>query len=172
MRDEDGCAVTPSIRDYDDDRDRVQMIALYSAAWHATYDAVDGAAVIDRLIADLLRGDQPEMFELPVGDLALVAEQDGKIVGGVRGHPREGLLHLSGMYVDPRCVRSGIGRALLSALFGRYPAGTVVRADVRPTSHTALDFYARLGFLRVGRNRTKVGGDLWSETVEMQRTLK
>jgi ribosomal protein S18 acetylase RimI-like enzyme len=169
---ESAFAVTPTIRDYDDVRDRPQMIALYTAAWHASYDGVDGVAIIDKLIADLLQGDAPEMFELPVGDVALVAELEGRIVGGVRGHPRQGILHLSGMYVDPQCARHGIGRVLIEELFGRFPAGTVVRADVRPSSRGALSFYERFGFLRVGRNRTHVGGDLWADTVEMQRTLK
>jgi ribosomal protein S18 acetylase RimI-like enzyme len=160
------------IRDYDDRRDRPPMAALYSSAWHAAYDAIDGADVIDQLIVDLLRGDPPAMFELPAGDVALIAERDGLIVGGVRGHPRDGLLHLSGMYVDPKRARRGIGRALLQALIGRYPAGTVVRADVRPTSSGALEFYTRAGFLRIGHNRTHVGAGLWTDTVEMQRTLK
>jgi ribosomal protein S18 acetylase RimI-like enzyme len=164
--------VTPAIRDYDDARDRPHMIALYRAAWHAAYDSVDGVDVIDKLIADLLSGDAPEMFELPLGDVALVAELQGKIVGGARAHPRKGILHLSGMYVDPQCTCRGVGRALLIALFDRYPAGTVVQADVRPTSHGALAFYGRLGFMHVGRTRTHVGGDLWTETVEMQRTLQ
>jgi ribosomal protein S18 acetylase RimI-like enzyme len=165
-------AVTPTIRDYDDACDRSQMIALYCRAWHAAYDAIDGVAVIDKLIADLLSGDRPEMFEMPSGDVALVAERDGCIVGGVRGHPRNGILHLSGLYVAPPSARQGIGRALVAALFERCLAGTVVRADVRPTSLDALAFYAGLGFIRVGRSRTHVGGDLWSDTVEMQRTLK
>jgi ribosomal protein S18 acetylase RimI-like enzyme len=164
--------MTPTIRTYDDACDRPQMIALYRAAWHAAYDAVDGVAVIDKLIADLLSGDQPQMFDLPVGDVALVAALEGRIVGGVRGHPRQGILHISGMYVAPKGIRHGIGRALVGVLFGRFPAGTVVRADVRPTSLDALAFYAQLGFLRVGRNRTCVGGGLWSETVELQRTLR
>jgi ribosomal protein S18 acetylase RimI-like enzyme len=169
---ESAAAVTLTVRDYDDVADRAQMIALYTAAWHAAYDAIDGAAVIGKLIGDLLSGERPGMFEMPVGDVALVAERHRRIVGGVRGHPRQGILHLSGMYVDPQSARQGIGRALLATLFLRFPAGTVVRADVRPTSRGALDFYAGLGFIRVGRNRTHVGGDLWAETVEMQRTLK
>ncbi len=164
--------MAPTIRDYDDTCDRAQMIALYSAAWHATYDAIDGAAAIDKLIEDLLSGEEPGMFDLPAGDVALVAEMAGRIAGGVRGHPRKGILHLSGIYVDPRRAREGIGRVLLDALFERFPAGTVVRADVRPTSLGALKFYERLGFIRVGQSRVRAGGDLWAATVEMQRTLK
>ena len=56
------------------DSDRAAMTALYSAAWHATYDAVDGAATIDRVIAALMQGETPAMFSLAPGDLALVAE--------------------------------------------------------------------------------------------------
>jgi ribosomal protein S18 acetylase RimI-like enzyme len=165
-------ALTPLIRNYDDARDRPQMTAIYTSAWHATYDSADGATVIDNLIADLLAGDQPEMFALPAGDVALVAVLDSALVGGIRGHPRQGVLHLSGMYIDPNFTRRGIGRALLSSLLGQFSAGTIVRADVRPTSLGAIAFYAQMGFQCVGRSRTRVGGDLWSDTTQMQRALK
>jgi ribosomal protein S18 acetylase RimI-like enzyme len=159
------------IRAYDDANDRAEMIALYRAAWHATYDAVDGADLIDTLIADLLEGEPPQMFVLPPGDVALVAVADGNIVGGVRGHPRAGVLHVSGMYVRPECQHFGVGRALLGDLCGRFGPGTVVRSDVRPTSAAALAFYQAQGFLRVGKGRTDVGGGHWVDTIEMQRTL-
>jgi ribosomal protein S18 acetylase RimI-like enzyme len=159
------------IRNYEDASDRAEMIALYRAAWHATYDAVDGAAVIDQLILDLLEGEPPEMFGLLESDVALVAVADGRIVGGVRGHPRAGVLHVSGMYVWPECQHRGIGRALLNDLCGRFPLGTVVRSDVRPTSVGALVFYQKQGFVRIGKGLTDVGGGHWVEMIEMQRTL-
>jgi ribosomal protein S18 acetylase RimI-like enzyme len=160
------------IRPYDDARDRAPMIALYRAAWHAAYAAVDGAAAIDQLIADLLEGDPPQMFALGRHDVALIAEQNGQVLGGIRGHPRDGLLHLSGMYVRTDAKRRGIGRALLSDLLLRYPPGTVVRADVRPTSTAAVAFYEAQGFIRIGRTRTNAGGSHWVDTIEMQRTVK
>lgn len=160
------------VRPYDDTCDRAAMIALYRAAWHAAYDAVDGAAAIDDLIAALLDGAEPQMFALPDGDIALVAEDAGQISGGVRGHPRSGVVHLSGFYVQPGGLRCGTGRALLSELLRRYPPGSVVRADVRPTSLAALAFYSSQGFERVGRGRSIVGSNLWSDVIEMQRTLK
>ena len=139
------------IRPYADPADRPAMIALYRAAWHAAYDAIDGAPAIDRLIENLVQGDPPEMFAWAAGDIALAAERDSRIVGGARAHPRADGVHLSGMYVAPDRMRCGIGGALLTKLYARFPAATVWRADVRPTSTAALHFYARHEFREVGR---------------------
>jgi ribosomal protein S18 acetylase RimI-like enzyme len=163
--------VTFYIRNYNDAKDRPDMIALYRAAWHATYDAVDGPQVIAQLISDLLDGNPPEMFVLPEGDLALVACLGTDIVGGIRGHPRAGIVHLSGMYVHPERQNRGAGRALFAQLLTHYPPGSVLRADVRPTSNGALAFYASLGFQKVGASRSHVGGNLWADTITMQRVL-
>ena len=108
----DDGVMTASIRPYDN-ADRAAMTEFYRAAWHATYDAIDGADAIDRVIAALLVGEPPEMFDLASTDVALVAECDSELVGGLRGHPRDGVVHLSGMYVAAVSQRSGIGSALL-----------------------------------------------------------
>ena len=157
------------IRPYRDDADRGGMTALYSDAWHATYDGVDGAAAIDRVIVALLSGEPPEMFELPDGDIALVAERDGRLVGGIRGHPRGDEVHLSGMYVAPDAQGRGIGKALLDELVRWFPRTVALRADVRPTSTQARRFYARHGFVEINRARTDVGGDHWVDTIELMR---
>jgi ribosomal protein S18 acetylase RimI-like enzyme len=149
--------------------DRAAMTALYSAAWHATYDAIDGPETIDRVIAALMQGEAPEMFTMPDGDIALVAESDGQLIGGIRGHPRGDAVHLSGMYVDPGTQRHGVGGALLSALLAHYPTGTAIRADVRPTSQSARTFYARNGFVEIGLGRTDVGGNHHVDMIELQR---
>ena len=157
-----------TIRPYTD-MDRVEMTALYSAVWHATYDGVDGAAAIDRVIAALLEGETPAMFEMPLGDVALVAEYERRLIGGVRGHPRGDAVHLSGMYVAPDAQRLGVGGELLAELVRWFPAGTTFRADVRPTSHSARRFYARQGFVEIGRGRADVGGDHWVDMIELRR---
>ena len=154
------------------DTDRAAMTALYTAAWHATYDAVDGAETIDRVIAALMTGESPEMFAMPSGDIALVALHRGRIVGGMRGHPRGDAVHLSGMYVAPEAQRLGIGGALLKELLRRLPDDTVLRADVRPTSTSARAFYARQGFVETGRGRTDVGGNHCVDMVELRRDAK
>ena len=171
------------IRRYVDATDRPGMIALYRAAWHAAYDSVDGPVAIDKLIMALLSGPnpqitpdmepekEPEMFAMPQGDVALVAVADGFIAGGARGHPRDGIIHLSGMYVMPGLQQRGIGRALLDVVIRHYPDHTAVRADVRPTSTAALQFYTQHGFVRTGTSRADVGGGHWVDVVEMQRAL-
>jgi ribosomal protein S18 acetylase RimI-like enzyme len=155
-----------------EDADRAEMTALYAAAWHATYDDVDGAVAIDRVIAALMEGDNPEMFVLGEHDVALVAELDGRLVGGIRGHPRDGELHLSGLYVAPDEQRRGVGAAMLEVLLSRYSAPFAVRADVRPTSMVARRFYARHGFVEIGRGHADVGGNHWIDTIELRRDAR
>ena len=149
--------------------DRAAMTALYRRAWHDTYDAVDGAAAIDRVIVALLEGEPPEMFSLPPGDVALVTEFGRRLIGGIRGHPRPSGVHLSGMYVAPDAQRCSAGSAMLATLLGRFPPDTVVRADVRPTSLAARQFYARHGFVEIGRSRADVGGNHWVDVIELRR---
>ena len=161
-----------SIRPFVDATDRAAMIALYRIAWHAAYDAIDGPDAIDRLIEALLDGEPPSMFALPPCDVAIVATA-GRfgIVGGMRAHPREGIVHLSGVYVYPAWFRSGAGSALLANLLGRQRIGAVIQADVRPTSKAAVAFYRRHGFEMVGTEHTNVGGDHWVDTLIMQLKL-
>ena len=146
------------------------MTALYSAAWHHTYDSVDGANAIDRVIAALLVGEPPEMFSMQPGDVALVAQSGQNLVGGIRGHPRAGIVHLSGMYVSRLSQGTGVGKALLRALLTYWPVDTVLRADVRPTSISARRFYERQGFVEIGRSRANVGADHWVDVIELQRS--
>lgn len=163
--------MTASIRPYDN-ADRAAMTEFYRAAWHATYDAIDGADAIDRVIAALLVGEPPEMFDLASTDVALVAECDSELVGGLRGHPRDGVVHLSGMYVAAVSQRSGIGSALLAEMLRRFPVDTVMQADVRPSSASALRFYERHRFIVVGAGSGNVGGGHTVEMITMQRQSK
>ena len=157
------------VRPFADPADREAVIALYRAAWHTTYDPIDGAPAIDRLIQFLLRDEPPGMFAMAATDMALVAEQDGRIVGSARAHPRNDGVHLSGMYVAPACQHNGIGMALLAELIARFPSDTRWRADVRPASIGACRFYERNGFVEIGRSRADVGGGFWVDQIELAR---
>ena len=157
------------IRPYDDATDRAKLIALYRAAWHAAYDAIDGADTIERLITALTAGDTPEMFALPAGDLALVADDQGRIIGGARAHPRADGVHISGLYVLPEMQHAGVGAALLAILLAKFPRDAVWRTDVRPEGPATLKFYARHGFAEVARGRADVGGGLVVDMIEMRR---
>lgn len=139
------------------DSDSSALVRLYRAAWHATYDAIDGADWVEAMSVKLLDGDPPEMFAFAADDIALVAVRFGRIVGAIRAHRRAGLSFISGFYLYPHLQRRGIGSALLMTLLARIPPGEVVQLNVRPTSTAARQFYAAHGFVELGHGREDVG---------------
>jgi ribosomal protein S18 acetylase RimI-like enzyme len=157
------------IRPFVDPADREAVAALYRTTWHATYDSVDGADAIDRVLADQLHGDAPEMFDLASGDAALVASIGDLIVGSARAHPRHDGVHLSGFYILPGYQRRGVGAALFRGLRRLFPRSTIWRASVRPTSAAAKRFYARHGFREIRRSQSDVGGGHLIDAIELER---
>jgi predicted N-acetyltransferase YhbS len=84
--------------------------------------------------------------------LVLVAEDEqGVPLGYVALRPTGmgGLILLEGIFVDPVCSRSGVGRRLFAAAaeHSRKIAGNVMLIYSSPN---AIGFYARLGAIRIG----------------------
>ena len=82
-----------------------------------------------------------------------VAEVAGSLTGFVNFEPREGVAHVSYVFVDPGFQRRGIGRELLTHAVevarGRgFPSATLVTAE--PNRH-ARRFYEREGWALTGR---------------------
>ena len=68
-------------------------------------------------------------------------EDDGALVGMLE--VRDGT-HVSMLFVEPRCQRAGVGRALLAHAFGPPAAWPALTVNSTPG---AVDAYARLGFV-------------------------
>lgn len=82
--------------------------------------------------------------------LALVAEDEGRVVGMLLAEPSRaagaiepGVLHLAMLFVAPAAQRCGHGTSLVAGLLDRYPS-------VRVWSSGAVEFYEGLGFRRTG----------------------
>lgn len=100
---------------------------------------------------------------LAAGDVFLVAEDEGTIVG---------LAHASGdwmsaLYLLATHRRRGLGAALLSELCRAVEARgvTEIRFDCVATNDNALAFYEAMGARRTGREWRGGGEDAWEEVL-------
>lgn len=126
---------------------------------------VDDAAALTQLAARAVKNDgfgddavarfMPGLkvnLALIAAGLVLVAEGDqGAVQGYVSLRPTGigGLILLEGIFVDPAHSRKGVGRRLFSTAveLSRKLAGNVILINSSPSS---VDFYARLGAIRIG----------------------
>jgi putative acetyltransferase len=89
---------------------------------------------------------------LPHAALVVVAEPDGRPYAfmGLTG------ANIDSLFVAPERHRRGAGRALVEYARQQCPGGLTV--DVNEANGPAVEFYARMGFRRVGRSPTDAAG--------------
>jgi ribosomal protein S18 acetylase RimI-like enzyme len=100
---------------------------------------------------------------LATGDVFLVAEDEGDIVGFVHAHGD----WMSALYLLPAHQRRGVGRTLLSELCAAVQARGVaeIRFDCVATNANAIAFYEAMGARRTGRKWEGEGDDAWEEVL-------
>jgi GNAT superfamily N-acetyltransferase len=102
----------------------------------------------------------PDAIAIPVAQLrdrcVRVAERGGRVVGFVAVVAgRRGVAEVDGMFVEPRHMGRGVGRALmLDAIRLARRRGALV---LEVTAGPAEGFYAKLGFVTVRRAKTRFG---------------
>lgn len=90
--------------------------------------------------------------ELADGLGLMAALPSGRLVGAVRAHPRDGVLHVGRLTVAPDLQGRGIGSALLKAVEAVAPAGTQRFALFTGHRSSAnLRLYERHGYMEVAR---------------------
>jgi ribosomal protein S18 acetylase RimI-like enzyme len=132
------------------ERDLVAVRALLVETWHATYDAIYGAAKVTEItdewhsIASL-----KARLTKPVSEF-LVAD-DGKRIGGVAfAESVDGgkLVVLKQLYVLPSLQGRGIGGMLLDEIIESFPEARAIRLEVEEQNTRAVAFYEANGFVR------------------------
>lgn len=87
--------------------------------------------------------------EIVGGSSVMVAEIDGRVTGMVQLIVGDSVAEIDKLFVEPECIKSGIGRALLdwakSEAYGAGATALLVEADPY-----AADFYRRCGAVDVG----------------------
>jgi predicted N-acetyltransferase YhbS len=125
-----------------DDADGLLQIAV-RATKHDGYD--------DDAISRFMPGLKINLALIAAG-LVFVAEDEQGVPRGyvaLRPTGMGGLILLEGIFVDPACSRSGVGTRLFATAveLSRKMAGDVILIYSSPHS---VDFYARLGAIRIG----------------------
>ena len=102
----------------------------------------------------------PDVLELSETDVfagrTRVAVFDGRIVGFATGLDGDTAVELDALFVDPDCMRNGIGLALVRDVVALARAGGKQRVDVTGNDH-AREFYATAGFVDDGSAETRFG---------------
>lgn len=80
------------------------------------------------------------------GQVVLVAREDGRIVGSVRGRLEAGTCHVGRLIVHPERERRGIGSRLMAALEAAVAGATRFELFTGHRSEGNLRLYTRLGY--------------------------
>jgi ribosomal protein S18 acetylase RimI-like enzyme len=114
------------------------------------------AEIYDDFDLPPLRQTLLEMQEDCVRQVVLKATLDGRIVGSVRGHQRDGTCHIGRLVVDPGCQNRGIGARLMAAIEERFRDAHRYQLFTGHRSERNLYLYKKLGYLEV---RTETASD-------------
>lgn len=120
------------------DDDRPALLRIWRRAVEATHDFLTPSDV------DGIE-EQVRTAALPALALTVAQGPDGALLGWVGVHGTR----VEALFVDPDAHRRGVGTALLAATTAGEPS---VELDVNEQNPSALAFYERHGFVRVGRS--------------------
>ncbi len=134
------------------ERDLVAVRALLVETWHATCDAVHGAAKVTGITDDGHSIVSLRSWLTRPNSEFLVAD-DGTRIGGMAfaAAAADGkVIMLNQLYVHPDCQRRGIGQALLDEIEASFPEARTLRVEVEEANRGAIAFYRSSGFLPSG----------------------
>lgn len=135
------------------ERDLAAVRALLAETWHATYDAVYGAARVTEITNEWHSVASLKTRLTRPNSEFLVAD-DGKEIAGMAfaAASADGKsLMLHQLYVLPSFQGRGIGTMLLEEIEDSFPEALVIRLEVEEANLQAIRFYEAHGFARTGR---------------------
>lgn len=127
------------------DAPAVQSLLLET--WHATYDAIYGAARVDELTTRWHALPNLALQSTAPGTLFLVAEVDGTLAGTSLAEIRDGrTMLIARLYVHPVWQGQGFGRSLMQHMLGSFPDARLAELEVENQNEAAIGFYEAMGF--------------------------
>ncbi|RWK55823.1 GNAT family N-acetyltransferase [Mesorhizobium sp.] len=142
------------------ERDLGAVRALLIETWHATYDAIYGAAKVAE-ITDEWHSIASLKARLTRPNSEFLVADDGKRIGGMAfaaATTDANIVMLNQLYVHPACQRQGIGQALLEEVEASFPEARTLRVEVEQANAPAVAFYRSKGFLPAGTTADFGGG--------------
>ena len=133
------------------ERDLAAVRTLLVETWHATYDAIYGAAKVTE-ITDEWHSIASLRSRLTRPNSEFLVADDGKRIGGMAFAAATAdakIILLNQLYVHPDCQRRGIGQALLDEVEASFPEARTLRVEVEEANGGAIAFYRSKGFLPV-----------------------
>ncbi|MER8778662.1 MULTISPECIES: GNAT family N-acetyltransferase [unclassified Mesorhizobium] len=134
------------------ERDLAAVRALLIETWHATYDAIYGAARVTE-ITDEWHSIAALKARLTRPNSEFLVADDGKSIGGMAfaaATTDARIVMLNQLYVHPAWQRQGIGQALLDEIEASFPEARTLRVEVEEANAPAIAFYRSRGFLPAG----------------------
>ena len=106
------------------------------------------------------------------GIVAMVCEQGHAVVGFIVARQAADEAEILNLAVAPQSRRAGHGSALLSAVLQQFQRQNAARAflEVRESNAAAIAFYARNGFVPIGRRKAYYSGPK-EDAVLMEKKL-
>lgn len=133
------------------ERDLVAVRTLLVETWHATYDAIYGAAKVTE-ITDEWHSIASLRSRLTRPNSEFLVADDGKRIGGMAFAAATAdakIILLNQLYVHPDCQRRGIGQALLDEVEASFPEARTLRVEVEEANGGAIASYRSKGFFPV-----------------------
>jgi ribosomal protein S18 acetylase RimI-like enzyme len=132
-----------------------QLKRLLHAVWSITYRDTLGQPLIDELSGDLHADEKLNGEIVDYSKLSLGAFVGDKLIGHVMVVFEEpDNIYVGRLYVDPAFQSKGVGRALMGAAEAGFEGATTATLEVFETSKGAIEFYKKMGYQQVGRNRS------------------
>ena len=156
------------------ERDLAKVSALLGETWHATYDALYGAAKVEEL-TEKWHSVPALKARLARKDAEFVVADNGKDIGGM-GYAamsetlKKGVV-LHQLYVHPSFQRQGIGRDMFAELETCFPDAEFMQLEVDPQNRAALSFYEGLGFRKIGETSNCGDGQSGIAAIIMEKPL-
>ncbi len=130
------------------ERDLGAIRSLLVETWHATYDAIYGAARVTE-ITDAWHSIPALRERLTMPNSEFLVADDGKEIGGVAFGLADDIgrtVVLRQLYVLPRHQGRGIGGLLLDEIMESFPEARSMRLEVEQANARAVAFYLGHGF--------------------------
>ncbi|WP_287229000.1 GNAT family N-acetyltransferase [Mesorhizobium sp.] len=134
------------------ERDLAAVRALLVETWHATYDAIYGAAKVAE-ITDEWHSIASLKARLTRPNSEFLVADDGNRIRGMAfaaATTDARIVMLNQLYVHPACQRQGIGQALLEEVEASFPEARTLRVEVEEANAPAVAFYRSKGFCQPG----------------------